>query len=158
MTRPEVVLVAAVARNGVIGRDNDLPWRLPEDLRRFKALTMGKVLVMGRRTFESIGRALPGRRTVVITRDPDWSAPDVRTVGSLAHALAVAGSDAEVIVAGGGQVYADALPGADRLEITHVDTDVPDGDTFFPPIDPAVWTVVEEHPADGYRFVTYRRS
>jgi dihydrofolate reductase len=157
MSDPEVVLVAAVARNGVIGRDNSLPWHLPADLRRFKSLTMGKLLVMGRKTFESIGRPLPGRRTVVVTSNPDWAVPGVRTADSLLAALGSAGDDPEVIVAGGGQVYAEAMPLADRLEITHVDQDV-DGETRFPDIDPAVWAAVQEEPGDGYRFVTYVRK
>ena len=101
-------LIAAVARNGTIGRDNALPWRLPEDLRRFKALTMGHAIIMGRKTWESLGRPLPGRRHVVVSRNPEYRADGVTVVGTLAEALAAAGSDAYVI--GGAMLYAQALP------------------------------------------------
>ena len=148
-----VVLVAAVARNRVIGRDGVMPWHLPEDLRRFKALTMGHTLVMGRRTYDSIGRPLPGRRTVVITRQADWAVEGVTTAGSLEAALALVVGDAYVV--GGGEIYALALPLADRLELTEVDS-APVGDTYFPEVGPA-WRETAREPHDGYAFVTYRR-
>ena len=148
-----VVLVAAVARNRVIGRDGVMPWHLPEDLRRFKALTMGHTLVMGRRTYDSIGRPLPGRRTVVITRQADWAVEGVTTAGSLEAALALVVGDAYVV--GGGEIYALALPLADRLELTEVDS-APVGDTYFPEVGPD-WRETAREPHDGYAFVTYRR-
>ena len=153
-----VTLLAAVGRNRVIGRDNDLPWRLPEDLAHFKAVTMGHTLVMGRRTFDSIGRPLPGRRTVVVTRQPDWSAEGVAVAHSLPEALqrAVADGDTEVFVVGGGEVYAEALPVATRLLLTEVDQ-APEGDTLFPEVDPADWSESARDQRDGFAFVTYER-
>jgi len=157
-----VTLVAAVARNGVIGADGDIPWRLPGELRMVKELTMGHVLVMGRRTYDSIGRPLPGRTTVVVTRQADWQPPGglpstVRVAGSVEEALTLgAGIDDEVFVFGGGQVYADALPRADRLRISWVDVE-PAGDAYFPEVDWARWreTSREEHP--GWVLATYAR-
>lgn len=150
-----ITLIAAVAANGVIGAGNDLVWRNRDDLRRFKALTIGHTLVMGRRTFESIGRPLPRRRTIVVTRQPHWHHDGVQAVHSLDEAFtAAAGSD--VFVAGGGEIYAQAIGRADRLEITHIDQEY-DGDAHFPPIDPAVWAGRECQPQDGYRWVSYRR-
>ncbi len=161
-----VVLVAAVARNGVIGADNAMPWHLPEDLARFKRITMGRPLVMGRRTYDSIGRPLPGRRTIVITRDRDWHVDGVTAVGSVGDALALAaqgpgaaapdaGSD-EIMVVGGGQIYAETMPLADRLEITHLDAEA-DGDTRFPVIDPDLWRATADEQLDGFRWTTYQR-
>jgi dihydrofolate reductase len=138
VTRPRVTVIAARARNGAIGRDNALPWRLPEDLQHFKATTLGHPVVMGRRTFESIGRALPGRRTLVVTGDPAWRREGCERVASLAEALARCAGDPEVFVAGGARLYAAALPLADRLILTEVDL-APPADTFFPPFDPAAW-------------------
>ena len=154
-----VTIVAAVARNGVIGVDGGLPWHLPEDLRRFKALTIGHVLVMGRRTYESIGHPLPGRTTVVVTRRDDWSAgaDEVIRARDVPGALELAGEiDDEVFVVGGGQVYAEALPLADRLELTLVDAE-PEGDTFFPDVDWSRWREVAREPGDGVEYVTYVR-
>lgn len=156
--RPTIVLVAAMARGNVIGADGGMPWHLPDDLRRFKELTLGHPMVMGRRTFDSIGRPLPGRTSIVITRDPDWARQGVLTATSLAAAVEIAASRSdEVMVIGGGQIYAAALPLAERLEITHIDRTV-DGDTWFPPIPAAEWTVTAEERHDGYRFTTYRRA
>ena len=136
-----VTIVAAVGRNGVIGVDGGLPWHLPDELRRFKELTMGHVLVMGRKTYESIGRPLPGRTTVVVTRKPDWrpGADGVLVAHSVAGAIAAGEAvDDEVFVVGGAEVYAAALPLTDRLALTFVDAE-PDGDTFFPPVDWEEW-------------------
>ena len=155
-----VTIVAAVARNGVIGVGGGLPWHLPEDLRRFKELTIGHVLVMGRRTYESIGRPLPGRTTVVVTRRPDWSAgaDEVIRARDVPGALALATEiDDEVFVVGGGQVYEEALPLADRLELTFVDAE-PEGDTFFPEVDWSQWREVAREEGDGVAYVTYERA
>jgi dihydrofolate reductase len=144
----DVVIHVAIAENGVIGRDGGLPWRLSTDLKRFKADTMGKPVIMGRKTYEGIGRPLPGRLNIVVTRDPAWRAEGVEVAHSLAAAIqlatvrgrCMAGID-EVCVIGGGEIYAQALPLADRLHVTHVLAPV-DGDAHFPPIDPAVWRAV----------------
>jgi len=155
-----VTIVAAIARNGVIGVDGGLPWHLPDDLRRFKALTMGHVLVMGRRTYESIGRPLPGRTTVVVTRRADWSAgaDEVIRARDVPGALELAAEiDDEVFVVGGGQIYEEALPLTDRLELTLVDAE-PKGDTVFPAIDWSEWREVRREPGDGLSYVTYDRA
>jgi dihydrofolate reductase len=151
-----VVLIAAVGRNGVIGRDNDLPWRIREDLQHFKQLTLGHTLVMGRKTYDSIGRPLPGRRTVVITRQADWTAEGVDVVHTLDDALKLADGN-DIYVAGGGEIYRLALASADRLELTEVDQS-PAGDVTFPAIDPAAWTETARDPRDGFTFVSYRRA
>ncbi len=172
MKKPIVSMVVAVAANGVIGRDNDLPWRLSGDLKRFKAMTMGKPLILGRKNFESLGgRVLPGRPHVVITRNPDFAFDheQVHIVHSLeagldvARDLAAAAGVDEVCIIGGGEIYRLGMHLADILHVTHVDADVP-GDTFFPEIDPAVWVAEEVGSADAdekneypVRFVTYRR-
>ncbi|HEY9411181.1 MAG TPA: dihydrofolate reductase [Jiangellaceae bacterium] len=149
--------IAAVARNGVIGAQGDLPWRLPADLRRFKALTTGHVLVMGRKTFESIGRALPGRTTIVVTRRASWSAGGVLVASSVDDALAAAaGLGPETFVAGGAEIYAQTLARADRLELTEVHAE-PEGDTFFPELDRSAWLEVAREPHDGFDFVSYVR-
>jgi dihydrofolate reductase len=163
---PEVILVAALDRTRVIGARGGIPWHLPDDLRRFKALTTGHPVVMGRATFESIGRPLPGRTNVVLTRDPRWTADGVVTAADLPTALEVAGAapGGEVVfVIGGGAIYGEALAFAHRLELTHVDTEV-EGDTWFPPIDPDQWEVRagERHEPDdahtvAFEFVTYVR-
>ncbi|GGL26755.1 dihydrofolate reductase [Phycicoccus endophyticus] len=154
MTR--VSLIAAVARNGVIGSGSSLPWHLPEDFAFFKRTTMGHPLVMGRRTFDSIGRALPGRRTIVITRQPHWSHAEVETTHSLAEALSLAGPADEVFVAGGGEVYAAAMPYAHRLLLTEVDLE-PAGDVHFPPVDPSTWRESAREPREHFAWVTYER-
>jgi dihydrofolate reductase len=152
-----VTLVAAVAANGVIGRDGALPWHLPEDLRQFKRLTRGHVLVMGRRTFDSIGRPLPHRTTIVVTRQPRWRADGVLTAAGVPEALARAAQlDDEVFVVGGSAVFREAMPVADRMVITAVD-DRPDGDTVFPPVDWASWAEVSREPYDHFEVVTYAR-
>lgn len=141
--RPRLSLIAAVADNGCIGSENMLPWRLSVDLRRFKALTLGKPVIMGRRTWESIGRPLPGRKNIVVTRDDTYVAEGADVVHSLPDALRVAAQaqPEEVFVIGGGQLYAAALDDADRIYLTRVRAEVK-GDTFFPAIDPAIWREV----------------
>ena len=134
-----ISIVAAIARGRVIGRDNAIPWRIPEDARRFRAVTMGHPVVMGRRTWNSLPdrfRPLPGRRNVVLSRDPDWDAPGAERAGSLDEALELVGGAPRVFVIGGADVYAAALPIADDLLLTEIDAEV-DGDTAFPPFDAA---------------------
>lgn len=153
-----IVILAAVATNGVIGRQGGLPWHLPEDLARFKRLTMGHTIVMGRKTFDSIGRPLPGRTTIVITRQPDWIGPaGVFTAGSLEEALSLAEDEEEVFVVGGEEIFRSALGSADVMELTEVDAE-PDGDAFFPPVDWSAWQESDRQDRPGYSFVTYRRT
>ncbi|HRJ68361.1 MAG TPA: dihydrofolate reductase [Beijerinckiaceae bacterium] len=165
-----LVMVAAVARNGAIGRDNRLLWRLKSDLQRFKRITLGKPMIMGRKTYDSIGRPLPGRTTIVVTRDPAFAAAGVMVAASPEAALHLARQEAEklgvpdVIIAGGGEIYTRFLPIADRLEITEVDL-APVADAYFPPLDPTLWKVAarEAHapgPGDetAFTFVTYVRA
>lgn len=151
-----ITLVAAVGRNGVIGRDGGMPWHVPEDLAHFKRVTMGGVLVMGRRTYDSIGRPLPGRTTIVVTRNRDWHADGVQTAHSLEEALESAGTAREVFVVGGGDIYLQALPLADRVLLTEVHQ-APDGDTTFPPLHDGDWTQAVREKHDGFDFVTYER-
>jgi dihydrofolate reductase len=163
---PPVVLVVAMARRGAIGRANALPWRLPEDLRRFRALTLGHAVLMGRKTWESIGRSLPGRTNIVISRDRDWRGPGAETVGGLAAALALAAAahpGRPAMVIGGAQIYALALPLAGRIHATEIELDVEGADAFFPALDAACWRRTGESAravSDGlfYRFVDYERS
>ncbi len=166
---PEIVLIVAAAENGAIGRGNDIPWRLKADQQRLKAMTLGKPIVMGRKTFVSLRRPLPGRTNIVITRDANFSAAGAVVTRSLADALVVAKGDAlrrlatEIAVIGGAEIYAASMPMADRLEVTEVHTKI-DGDTFFPAIDPSIWqetarcrnTATADDTAD-YSYVTYRR-
>ena len=133
-----LTIIVAVDARGGIGIDNKLPWHLPEDLAHFKRTTSGHPIIMGRKTFESIGRPLPNRRNIVITRNPDWRHDGVETVGSLAAAAALAG-DVPAFIIGGAQIFADALPIVQRLIVTEIDKPF-DCDTFFPKIDPAIWT------------------
>jgi dihydrofolate reductase len=155
----EIVAIAAVARNGVIGAGNDIPWRIPADWARFKRLTMGSTLVMGRRTFESIGRPLPGRRTVVVTRDQRWAYPEVETAAGIDEALELAHAHGvgTIFVAGGGEIYRAAWSRLSRLEITEVDA-TPAGDVVFPAIDPAAWQERSREVHPGFAFVSYVRS
>lgn len=155
--------MAAVARDGVIGRDGRLPWHLPEDMARFREVTMGHPVVMGRKTWESLPerfRPLPGRRNVVVTRNPAWSAAGAERAGSLEEALALVGGSERVSVIGGGQLFAAALPHADELLVTEIDLDV-EGDTFFPDWNGFTETAREERVAEdgtALAFVTYRRA
>jgi dihydrofolate reductase len=164
-----LVLVAAVARNGIIGSNGGLPWRLSSDLKRFKALTWGKPLIVGRKTFESIGRALPGRETIVATRDPAFApaavlvAHDLGAALSLAHQRARALGANEIVIGGGAEIYAQTVAHASRLLITEVALDA-EGEARFPPIDPLEWReVCRETGARGPRddadfaFVSYER-
>ncbi|WP_137121490.1 dihydrofolate reductase [Segeticoccus rhizosphaerae] len=150
-----ITLIAAVARGGVIGAGGTMAWHLPEDLKYFKRTTMGHPMVMGRKTFDSMG-ALPGRRSIVITRRPDWSADGVETAASLEEALRLAG-EGEVFVVGGGEVYALALPLADRVLLTELDREV-EGDTWFPELDPRVWREVGREEREGFAWVSYARA
>ncbi|NUO35809.1 MAG: dihydrofolate reductase [Dermatophilaceae bacterium] len=154
--RPNVTMIAAVGRNGVIGDGETMPWHLPEDLKFFKRTTMGHPMVMGRRTFDSMG-ALPGRRSIVVTRSPDWSRDGVDVAHSLEEALDLVADDGEVFVVGGGEVYRLALPYAARLVITEVDRS-PEGSVTFPQIDPEVWVETSREPRTGFDWVTYERS
>jgi dihydrofolate reductase len=158
-----VSLIAAVADNGVIGRDGGLPWHLPDDLRWFKRVTAGHAVIVGRRTWESLGRALPDRRWIVLSRDPGFRPAGAETAPDLAAALSAAGAG-EVFIAGGSAVYRAALPLADRMYLTAVHADV-SGDTRFPPLDFSRWTLMDErhHPADerhahAFTFRTYDRA
>jgi dihydrofolate reductase len=152
-----VTIVAAVAANGVIGRDGGLPWHLPDDLRHLKRLTRGHVLVMGRRTFASIGKPLPERTTIVVTRQPDWQAEGVLTAPGVSEALARGAElDDQVFVLGGEEIFRLALPVSDAMVISEVDAR-PDGDTVFPPVDWAAWREVAREPYDGFAVVTYAR-
>ncbi len=167
MSKPEIVLIAARSQNSVIGRDGGLPWHIPTDLKRFKRLTVGKPIIMGRKTFDSIGRSLPGRHNIVITRTAEWQRPDVTVVPNLAEAIAAAGLNPqaraeEIMIIGGGEIYAQSLTIATRLELTDVAETI-SGDTFFPELDPAQWQEIfrEDMPAEGdlpaYSFVTLTR-
>ena len=162
----DLVLLAALDRNFAIGRDNQLPWHLPDDLKRFKALTLGKPVLMGRKTAESLGRALPKRRNLVLTRSGRVPFDGMEAVGSLDEAVATAKASGagELCVIGGGDVFALALPLAVRMHLTWVDTEVVDADAFFPRFDESHWHVFarEAHPADaahafGFAFVDYAR-
>lgn len=165
--RPLISLLAALAQDRAIGRGNTMPWHLPDDLKRFKALTLGKPILMGRKTAQSLGRALPGRLNLVLTRSGEVPFAGMQAVDSLEQALeltAQAGAD-ELCVIGGGQVYAQLLDQADRLYLTHVHTRVADADAFFPAWDHAGWKEVARahHPADAqhalaFDFVDYRRA
>ena len=166
----DIVLVAAVAENGVIGRGNGLPWRLKSDMRHFRALTMGKPVIVGRKTFLAIGKPLPGRTNIVVSRDAAFAAPGMLVAPGLGAALAAARGDAlrrrtdEIIVAGGGDIYTQAMPLAARLCITYIHR-AAEGDAYFPPIDRRIWREIardEQQAATGddaaFAFVTYERS
>ena len=162
------MLVVAVADNDVIGKDGAMPWHVPADLRHFRRLTVGKPVVMGRKTFESIGKPLPGRHNIVLTRQAGWHADGVTIASNLAEAVAAAGlhRDArapQIMVIGGAQIYAEALPVVTRAELTRIHVS-PEGDTHFPPLDPAQWKQIaqERHPAQdavpAHSFTTWVRK
>ena len=165
--RVDLHLIAALDRNRAIGRECALPWHLPDDLRRFKALTLGKPVLMGRKTAESLGRALPKRRNLVLTRSGRVPFDGMEAVASIDEASRIAAADgaSELCVIGGGEVYALALPMATRMHLTHVDTAIDGCDAFFPAFDAAQWRVAarEVHAADerhafGFEFVDYERN
>ena len=151
-----ITVLGAVGANLVIGRDGDMPWHLPQDLAHFKATTMGHTMVMGRKTYDSIGRALPGRRTIVITRQAGWHAPSVEVAHSLPEALALAGP-ADVFVVGGSDVYRQALPFADQMLLTELEQS-PEADAFFPTFTPDDWRETAREAHEGFAFVTYERT
>lgn len=158
-----ISIIVAAAENGVIGSNNQLPWRLPDDLRRFKALSMGKPIVMGRRTFESIGRPLPGRLNIVISRQSHLRVEGATVVKSIDDALAAAGPALELVVIGGAEIYRQILPRTSTIHLTRVHARVA-GDVSFPQLDPEQWReiAVERHPADerhphAFSFVTLQR-
>ena len=160
---PLLSLIVAMAQNRVIGRDNALPWHLRQDLKRFKAQTLGKPILMGRKTFESIGKPLPGRTNIVLTRDPAWSAPGVVAVRTVEEALAQASGASELVAIGCAEVYRLVMPFVRRMYLTNVQAEVP-GDTYFPAFDPTQWADVDcdTHPADEHNdfpvsFVTLER-
>ncbi|SRR5690606_10632652 len=159
-----VSIIVAAAQNNVIGRGNDLPWRLPDDLKRFKALTLGKPVIMGRKTYVSIGRPLPQRHNIVISRQPGLTLRDCTVVSSLDAALAAAGDAAEAMVIGGAEIFAQVLPRTDRIYLTRVHANV-EGDTFFPELVSEDWIELdsEYHPADDrhafpFTFLQLRRA
>ena len=165
-----VIIIAAIAENNCIGKEGKIPWHIPEDLKRFKELTLGKNVLMGRKTFESIlgylGKPLPNRKNIVITRQPDFKPESVIVVSSLDSALASSGYTLNpVFIIGGGEIYAQALPLADRLYITEVHHDFPEGDVFFPAIDKNIWRetsrvkgVKDEKNIYDYDFVIYEKK
>lgn len=160
MTRPALSLIAAVARNGAIGKGNALLWREPEDQKHFRRVTLGSPVIMGRKTWDSLParfRPLPGRRNIVVTRDAGWYADGAEAVASIDAALALlAGSD-KAFVIGGAEIYALALPLADELMLTEIDADL-DGDIFFPTWDRGRYTCTSRDPRIGYSFVTYTKT
>lgn len=162
--RPRVSLIVAMAKNRVIGINNTLPWHLPADLKHFRTLTMGHHIVMGRKTYESIGKPLPGRTSVVVTRNPAYSAPGVIAVNSLEAAISACGNDNEIFVIGGAELYLQAIALADRIYLTEINADIR-GDAHFPEFNRSEWhetsreahTQQEPQPLD-YHFVIYQRN
>jgi dihydrofolate reductase len=169
-TRIDIILVVAVAENGVIGRDNKLPWRIKSDLKFFRSVTIGKPVVMGRKTYASIGKPLPGRTNIVVTRQPDFAEAGILVAPGIDQALAAARGDAlrrgadAIAVIGGTDIFAQTMPMADRLILTLVHANPP-GDTYFPPVDPAVWREAERLPQPkgpddeyGFTIVNFERA
>lgn len=159
--------IVAVGNNNVIGKDNDLPWYLPADLKYFKRTTLGRHIIMGRKCYESIGRPLPKRTNIVLTRNPFFTGTNLLVAHSLDEALQLAADngETEAMILGGGEIYAQSMPRWDRLYLTQVDVDVPDGDTFFPELDEREWTLVREEAYDpdeknphAYAFRVYERA
>jgi dihydrofolate reductase len=163
MDRPQITLVVARAQNGVIGRDGKLPWHLPADLKRFKTLTMGSAMVMGRKTFESLPGLLPGRRHIVLTRDRAWNAPGAETAHSVDQAIALAGEE-PISIIGGADIFTLFLPLADRIELTEVLDDVAGDTSMEDPRESGAWreTFRDDHPGEGdrppFRFLTLERG
>lgn len=158
-----LTIIAAMSENRVIGRDNDLAWHLPDDLKRFKELTKGHHVIMGRKTFESVGKPLPGRTNIIVTNQKEYKAPGCIIVHTLKEAIQKAENDKQPYIIGGGKIYDQALPLCDTLEITHIHAQV-EGDTYFPEVDTSKWQIVakESHPADdkhefAFDFLTYQR-
>lgn len=160
-----ITIIAAVGRDGAIGRDGDLAFHIRADLRRFKALTTGHTVIMGRRTFESLPKgALPDRRNIVVTRNPGFAAPGVETARTPDEAISMAHTDTEAFIIGGGTIYRQTMPLADRLELTRIDAESPGADTYFPEIDKTTWHVIacdgphtDERTGLPYTFVTMAR-
>ena len=159
-----ISIIVALAKNLTIGVNNTLPWRCPEDLKRFKALTMGHHMIMGRKTFDSIGRALPGRTTIVVTRDENLSIEGCLIAHSLADALSLCSGDQEIFIVGGAQIYRQAMDLADTLHVTEIQKDV-EGDAHFPMMEPGIWQEISRdvHQQSApepleYHFVTYKRK
>ena len=161
--RPRISIIVAYAANRVIGKDGNMPWHLSEDLKRFRRLTMGHHIVMGRKTWESIGRLLPGRKHIIISRKPGYDVPGAKVVDSFDAAIAAAQGDSEIFVIGGAEIYRLALPLADHIYATEIDGSF-EGDTFFPPLDMAMWKETrreskrDENTAMRYSFVTFDRD
>ena len=151
-----ISIIAAVSKNGVIGVDNTLPWDLPVDLKWFKEITTGNVVIMGRKTYESIGKALPNRINIVVTRDKNFFVPGVLSANSLDSALLKAGNNKDIFIIGGGEIYRQSMDFVDKLYITEVDMEV-EGDTTFPTI-PKRWIVSNEEDFEGGKFLTYSRD
>jgi len=159
-----VIIIAAIASNNALGKDNQLIWHLPADLKRFKSTTLGQTVVMGRKTYESLGKALPNRKNIVITRNKDFIAGDVTLAHSLEQALEISKDQEKIYILGGAEIYSQALPFADLLDLTLVHAEV-EADTFFPVIDRSIWKEMtrEDHKKDDmhaydYSFVTYKKS
>ncbi len=157
MGSPRITIIVAMAKNRVIGANNKIPWHLPDDLKMFKRLTMGHHIVMGRKTHESIGRLLPGRTTVIVTRQRDYTAPGAIIAHSLQDAINAAARDDEVFVIGGAELLREALPIADRMHLSLVDAE-PAGDTWMPEFDAALWSEVRHEEKPGYRYVLLARN
>lgn len=149
-----VTIVVAVGQGGVIGSGGRMPWNIPEDLRRFREITMGHTVAMGRRTFESIGRPLDGRRNIVLTRDVGWHCEGVETARSLEEAM---GMSDDIFVIGGGEIYRQAMPLAHKIYLTCVEGEW-SGDTFFPPVDDAIWRAVSREKHKGFEFIVYEKK
>jgi len=151
-----ISIIVAVSKNGVIGVDNKLPWNLPEDLKRFKELTTGNVVIMGRKTYESIGKPLPNRINIVVTRDKNFFVPGVLSANSLDSALLKAGGNKDIFIIGGGEIYKQSMGFVDKLYITEVDMEV-EGDTTFPTIS-NTWNISNEETFEGGKFLTYTKN
>lgn len=162
--RPIISLIAAVSRNGVIGIRNSLPWHLPADLRYFKQLTLGHAIVMGRKTFDSIGRPLPGRTNIVISREACQAPPGTEAVNSIGAAIAMCDGKNEVFFIGGGEIFQQTMGLAQRLYLTEINADIPDGDAWFPEYDKTTWTEIrreshyDEASLCAFDFVVYERK